>query len=208
MHSKDSGKVLAFIETSAIINYAKADAFQEFYETRNVPKRALIIRSFIRKAREKWKLNASKKVVGQLAHSRDMIEMELMKKGIPASKILKIVEIATKAIRNFLEQDVEILEADGGELVEPVKKFFNKYKDDRRMLDAAESKKAKRGEVQSTLPEESDMGIFADALVAKSEYFITTDSHFCLEEELKDEFGIEIINHYNARIKEEKLGWF
>jgi len=207
MHSRSAGDTLAFVETSAIINYAKVDVYSSLYPQR-IPNRAAIIRNFLQHAiRNQWKLKTSKKVIGQLAFHRDMIEKELLMKKIPPAKVLKLVEVATKAIRGFLEKNVETKDVDGSDLFVKVNGFFERYKEDQRMLDVADMKEEKKGGITSSLPEQSDMRIFADALMIPSEYFITTDNHFCLEAELKAEFNIVIISHLNANRKMEDFGW-
>ena len=206
MHSRSAGDTLAFVETSAIINYAKVDVYSGIYPQR-IPNRAAIIKNFIQHAiRNSWKLNTSKRVIGQLVFHRDMIEKELLSRKIPPAKVLKLIEIATQSIRGFLEANVETKDVDGSDLFEKVHRFFERYKEDPRMIEVADMKEEKRG-VASAIPEQSDMRIFSDALKIPSDYFITTDNHFCLEEELKAEFGIVIISHLNAKRRMEEFGW-
>ncbi|MEW5996040.1 MAG: hypothetical protein AB1657_00385 [Candidatus Micrarchaeota archaeon] len=203
MCGRSAGEPLAFAETSAIINYAKASAFGGVF--RNVPNRAVAMQIFIDKGLSAGlKIVTSGKVLNQLAHARDVMEKELMAKGLEAKKTAKVVQVATEAIKELLGR-ISLDEVDGSAHLQKIKDFFERYKIDRRMLDAVGLKEGKTGKHQQAIPEKSDMEIFADALQLCGDYFITTDNHFCLEEEIKAEFGIEVINHYNYKVKIEKL---
>ena len=205
MHSGSDGEAITFIETSAILNYVKVEAFSQLYV--KPPSRAVEIAYFIKNAiKEKYRMHTSRRVIEQLKYKREMFERELKGKGLPSATIAKIVQIATRATQELLDNSVVISEVDGAEHVEKVRNFFEQYTEDQRLLGVAEAKEAKEGVKNKPMPEESDMKIFSDAIKLSSKYFVTTDHHFCvLDFELKKAFQIEIINHFNARIKAQQL---
>lgn len=133
-----------------------------------------------------------------------MLEKELLAKGLEPKKIASVVQVATEAIKVLLTK-INSTEVESDEHLPKIKAFFEKHKFDREMLDARETKETKTGKVYDLLPEESDMKIFADALELNCDYFITADGHFCLDELMLTEFGIDIINQFNAKAKGEQI---
>lgn len=88
-----------------------------------------------------------------------------------------------------------------------VVQFYKKFEKDKRLVELKKRKEKETGKTfDTTLPDNTDLKIFAQSLNFSNPALVTTDDHFyVLCEEIGDEFGLLIIHDDNAY--EVMRGW-
>ena len=189
------------------MNYVKAGFQDRVPKLRGKITHATVIREFIQKCLEReLALHTSRRVYEQIKNWRPLFRKELLNEGIQREYVERVLAVAEKKIKRFILENqgrVVVENALPTHRYEEVRRFFEKYEKDPRMIRVAKKKNRK-----STLPEKSDMLIFSEALSFPSLYFVTTDDHFnVLTKEIEDEFSICLLTHDNILQKMREWGW-
>jgi hypothetical protein len=173
----------------------------------NPPVRAIIIRDFILKCKEKkLKLCYSKTVYDETKNKRFLIRKELIQKGLPIYDITRVLSAAELKVKEFLEK-IELKENLSASKLFEVKQFFKKHSTDEKLIEL-KKKKEILGQNVSVMPGENDLKILSEALNLTGLFFVTTDEHYyVLISELENEFGFIIVCPDNSNKKLREWNW-